>query len=219
MIYMTFSETVYKGIRLALNITAALALMAPIAAFAHDQHQHDAEPVQPVKVKNADAEVERARAYFTDSQLVTQDGEKVKFYSDMLDDKVVLINVMYTKCKDACPLLTKHLAMTKNHLGELFGEKVFFVSISNDPDRDSPESLVKFAKKQNAYHPGWTFLTGDKNTVNTLIYKLGLYSEDIENHNTLLLAGNTRTKHWIKLIPNMPAAAIAVKLQELAEEG
>jgi len=214
-----FSATVHKRIHLALNIAAAVVLITSMAAFAHDQHEHDAGPAQPVKVKNADAEVERARTYFTDSQLVTQNGQSVKFYSDMLDDKVVLINVMYTKCKDACPLLTKHLAMTKDHLGELFGEKVFFVSISNDPDRDSPESLVKFAKKQNADHPGWTFLTGDKNTINTIIYKLGLYSEDIENHNTLLLAGNTRTKHWIKLVPNMPAAAIAVKLQELAEEG
>jgi len=122
-------------------------------------------------------------------------------------------------CEDACPLLTKHLAAAKNELGDLFGKEVFFVSISNDPNRDTPDKLTTFAKKQNAHHPGWTFVTGNKKAVDAIITKLGLYSEKIEEHNTLLLAGNTRTRHWIKIVPNIPPAAIAQKLRDLAAEG
>ena len=197
----------------------ALSFSLSSVVYAHGDQQHGATTPAPIKVKTPTAEIERARNYFTDLPLVTNDGEQVKFYSDMLDDKVVLINVMYTKCEDACPLLTKHLAAAKNELGDLFGKEVFFVSISNDPNRDSPDKLTAFAKKQNAHHPGWTFVTGDKKAVDAIISKLGLYSEKIEEHNTLLLAGNTRTRHWIKIVPNIPPAAIAQKLRDLAAEG
>ncbi len=188
--------------------------------YAHGNEKHAAaSSVKVVKEKAPALEIERARTYFTDLPLVTNDGENVKFYSDMLDDKVVLLNVMYTKCKDACPLLTKHLSVAKEQLGDLFGKEVFFVSISNDPNRDTPEKLTAFAKKQNADHPGWKFVTGNKNDVDSIIRKLGLYTPNIEEHNTLLLAGNTRTRHWIKIVPNIPPEAIAQKLRDLAAEG
>ena len=149
-------------------IFAMALLMAPLT-LAHEGEKHApvAAPVAPLpdqikaanriqveKVKPPRREVERARAYFTDSTLVTHTGKRVKFYSDMLDNKVVLLNVMYTKCKDACPLVTQHLAKVKTQLGQLFGKEVFFISISNDPNRDTFDSLSKFALKHQANHPG-----------------------------------------------------------------
>ena len=200
------------------GLLLAYSQCAVVYAHGNEQHAGPASAM-PVKVTAPASEIERARNYFTDLPLVTNEGKDVKFYSDMLDDKVVLLNVMYTKCEDACPLLTKHLAAAKEQLGDLFGKEVFFVSISNDPNRDTPEKLTAFARKQNAYHPGWKFVTGNKNDVDSIIRKLGLYTPNIEEHNTLLLAGNTRTRHWIKIVPNIPPEAIAQKLRDLAAEG
>ncbi|WP_455200230.1 SCO family protein [Kaarinaea lacus] len=216
---MFVSDKTFSMVRVGIT-GLLLAFSQSVVVYAHGNEQHAApSSATIVKVKAPASEIERARNYFTDLPLVTNEGKDVKFYSDMLDDKVVLLNVMYTKCEDACPLLTKHLAAAKDQLGDLFGKEVFFVSISNDPNRDTPEKLTAFAKKQNAYHPGWKFVTGNKNEVDAIIRKLGLYTPNIEEHNTLLLAGNTRTRHWIKIVPNIPPEAIAQKLRDLAEEG
>ncbi|MDH5324431.1 MAG: SCO family protein [Gammaproteobacteria bacterium] len=191
---------------------------APISEFSAQSLQ-EANRIQVQKVIPPAAEVERARSYFTDMTLTTHTGERVKFYSDMLHGKVVLLNVMYTRCKDACPLVTQHLSKVKAQLGPLFGKEVFFVSISNDPGRDTPEALQQFAKKHQADHPGWTFLTGNAEMVKQVVSKFGLYPDDIEAHNPLLLAGNTRTRHWSKIIPNTPVPTIAMKLRNLLREG
>ena len=164
-------------------------------------------------------DIERARAYFTDTEMSTHKGDKVRFYSDMLDDRVVAINVMYTNCKGACPMTTQKLLAVKRELGDLFGKDVFFVSVSNDAERDVPEALADFADKQGANIDGWTFLTGDKNQVDNVLKKIGLYESNFEQHKSLMLLGNTRTGHWQKVRPDVPHQAVAAKLKELAGEG
>ena len=162
------------------------------------------------------SEVERARNYFTDTELTTHEGRKVRFYSDVLDGRVVMVNVIYTNCKGACPLLTQMLSQVSRELGDLYGRDVYFVSVSNDPERDTPEALSEFARKQNVNLDGWTFLTGPKQQVDNVIKKIGLYTPEFEQHKAMILLGNTRTGHWQKVAPNLPYQAIAVKLKELA---
>ncbi|MDH5179975.1 MAG: SCO family protein [Gammaproteobacteria bacterium] len=164
-------------------------------------------------------EWERARNYFTDTVLVNQHGKNVRFYSDVLDGRVVIMNVMYTDCKGSCPLTTKMMTQLKERLGKRFGKEIQFVSISNNPDKDTPESLTEFAKKQHALSEGWSFLTGDKADINKIISKLGFFSKNYEEHTSLLVAGNTRTGHWIKIKPGTPLPAIVIKLTTLADEG
>lgn len=162
------------------------------------------------------SDIDRARQYFTDTELTTHEGSKLRFYSDVLDDRIVMINVMYTHCKGACPLLTQKLSQVSRELGDLFGQDVHFVSISNDAERDTPEALAEFARKQNVNLDGWTFLTGPKQQVDAVIKKIGLYTPQFEQHKAMILLGNTRTGHWQKVQPNLPYQAIAVKLKELA---
>ncbi len=164
-------------------------------------------------------DIERARGYFTDTEMTTHEGDKVRFYSDVLNGRVVLINVIYTNCKGSCPLVTQKLAMVSRELGDLFGDQVHFVSVTNDPERDTPEALADFARKQGVNLDGWTFLTGPKTEVDRVIKKIGLYTPQFEQHKALILIGNTRTGHWQKLAPNLPHQAVAVKLRELAVEG
>lgn len=192
--------------------TLALVLLVLPAVMAAAPAQ------QKPAASQAPSEEDRARAYFTDLPLLTQDGKQVRFYTDVLKDRVVLINFVYTNCKDSCPLITQMLNKVRDSLGERFDNPVRFVSISTDPERDTPRALSEFAKQQKADDPGWFFLTGEKKNVDFVIKRLGQYSPNVESHSTLMLAGNVRTRHWIKIMPMTPPLAIVAKLEALASE-
>ena len=196
-----------------------LAMLAAAgSAWAHSEHQAPAAPQQKEAVADIPASKTAkpdARAYFTDTVLVNQDGKKMRFYSDVLEGHTVLINVIYTNCKDACPLITQKLIEVKGQIGDLFGKEVRFVSISNDPIRDTPAALKAFARKEHADLPGWVFLTGDKKNVELVLKKLGQFSQDVEAHSTLLIAGNVPEKRWSKIRPDAPTPAIVTRLQLL----
>jgi protein SCO1 len=155
----------------------------------------------------------RARDYFTDSVLKTQTGRSVRFYSDAMRGRVVLINFMYTGCGDACPLITAKLVQAKNELGEAFGREVRFVSMSIDPTHDRPEDLAKFARKFDAEHAEWLFLTGEEANVNQVLKKLGAYTDNVEDHFTGIIIGSPAQGRWKKVRPDAPSKAIAEELR------
>ncbi len=161
---------------------------------------------------------EKARAWFTDTVLLTQEGKQVRFYSDVLKDRVVVISFLFTRCKGACPMIAARLNRIRSQLGEQFGREVHFISISVDPENDTPQRLEEFARKNQATHPGWTFLTGNKEDVNQVIARLGQYVKNTEDHSTLLIAGNEKKKHWTKIPPDAPPSAVAERVRLLAEE-
>jgi len=173
----------------------------------------DAPTVARAAAEDDDA---KAREYFTDLELVTQDGEKVRFYTDVLRNRVVLINFMFTNCQDACPMMTRMLTQVETLLGE-DRSKVELVSISIDPERDSPAAMKEFAKKHGADHEGWVFLTGEPDRVNYIVKKLGQYTDEVEAHSTLMLAGNVREMHWKKVPPMVPPSGIAEILRQMME--
>ena len=140
--------------------------------------------------------------YFPNVPLVTQHGETVRFFDDVIKDKVVAINFIYTSCADTCPLETAHLAKVQRILGDRLGKDVFFYSITIDPARDTPEVLRDYAQRFKA---NWTFLTGDEQDIILLRRKLGLYIEEIQdgslNHNVSMIIGNQATGRWMKRSP------------------
>lgn len=208
---------------------AAFGLVFAPAVFAHgDKHAAphgdapaaaaSARPVaQAVPPPATSGGTADARAYFTDTELLTQDGRAVQFYSDVLKDRVVMLNVVYTSCKDACPLITRKLKEVRDALGEPLARKVHFISISSDPEQDSPQALKVFAAKNEADDPNWTFLTGDKAKVDFVLGRLGQLSRSVEEHSTLLIAGDVANKRWSKIRPDAPPAAIAERLKLLTE--
>ena len=139
----------------------------------------------------------------------------MRFYSDALKGKVVLMNFVFTQCGDACPLITAKLVQAKNELGEAFGQEVRFVSISIDPQHDRPQDLAKFARKFDAVHPEWLFLTGEPANIEAVTKKLGAWTDDIESHSTAIIIGSPRQGKWKKVRPDAPAKAIAEELRQL----
>ena len=211
-----------------LAVAAVSSGLAPGAAQAHQPQQSQAQQVQqpqqaqpqpPQQAKQAKlSPAERdakAREYFTDTVLKTHKGRSVRFYSDTMRGKVVLINFMFTGCGDACPLITAKLVQTKKDLGDAFGRDVRFISISIDPANDTPEAMAKFARKLDAEHAEWLFLTGAQAGVENVVKKLGSYTEQVENHSTGIIIGSPQLGRWKKVRPDAPAKVIAEELRQL----
>lgn len=176
-----------------------------------------ATPKAGAKGATPEARRRKAREWFTDTVLVNQDGKEVRFFSDVLDGNVVLVSFIFTRCVEACPLICQKLNAVRRALGDRFGE-VRFVSLSVDPDFDTPAELAYFARKQDARYANWTFLSGKRENVAAVGRRLGEWPDEPGNHTTAFLAGNVRTGHWTKIRPDMPAAAIADTLRRLADE-
>jgi protein SCO1 len=138
-----------------------------------------------------------ARKYFTDVVLVNQNGEKMRFYSDLLQGKVVIINSFFATCAGSCLPLNRNLEKVQQSLGARMGKDVRIISISVDPEVDTPASLKAYAKKLNA-GPGWYFLTGDKESVDFALKKLGHFVDDKQDHLNIFIIGNERTGLWKK---------------------
>src|SRR5262249_32066449 len=117
------------------------------------------------------------RMKIPDVTVVDQDGKKVRFYSDLVQGKVVAITFVFTSCKAACPLLGATFGEFQEKLGDRLGAEVFLISVSVDPVVDRPERLKEWAGRFAAL-PGWTLVTcaeGQKAEVDALLKALQVY--------------------------------------------
>jgi protein SCO1/2 len=153
-------------------------------------------PAAPAPAPSASAE-SSAQKYFSDVVLVNQHGEKMRFYSDLLRGKVVIINSFFATCTGSCLPLTRNLEKLQQGLGARMGKEVNIISISVDPEVDTPASLKAYAKKLNA-GPGWYFLTGTKESVEFALKKIGQFVDDKQAHLNIFIIGNERTGLWKK---------------------
>jgi len=135
--------------------------------------------------------------YFTETELLDQDGKTVRFYSDALKGKVVVIHAFYTQSTGPLPAIMKRVAKIQESFGDRVGKDVFLISITVDPETDTPQKLAAYAKESGA-KAGWLFLTGKKDDVQTVLKKLGLLTPYKAKHPTLLLVGNVPTGLWTK---------------------
>jgi protein SCO1/2 len=167
----------------------------------HHQHHHTAggeadphahhkamlsKPAEPAKSTEVD---------LLDRTLVDQDGRQVKFVSDVIGDKIVVMDFVYTSCTTVCPVLSAVFGQMQGRLGDQLGEDVALVSVSVDPIRDTPQRLKAYAAKHQA-KPGWTWLTGPKRTMDEVLDGLGAYSPNFEDHPAMVLVGDGRTGEW-----------------------
>ena len=127
--------------------------------------------------------------------LVTQDGETVRFYDDLIDGKIVVVNFVYTDCPDICGLTTARLAQVHDWLGDRVGRDIFLYSISLDPANDTPEKMKAYAEAFGAGE-GWLFLTGEPDNIDLVRHKLGERSRKLSEHRTDMVIGNDATGEW-----------------------
>lgn len=138
--------------------------------------------------------------------LITQDGQQVHFYDDVIKGKTVAVNFIYTRCMFTCPLETARMAQVQKILGGRVGKDIFLYSVSIDPDYDTPAVLKAYMQDFDV-GPGWTFLTGKKSDIDLLAYRLGLTDDanitsepgpGIDGHTPHILIGNEPTEQWMR---------------------
>ena len=138
-----------------------------------------------------------AQRYFTDVVLVNQDGEQMRLYTDLLKDKVVVINFFFATCQGSCLPMNRNIQKAQDIFGDHLGKDAYIISVSVDPVTDTPARLKEYAAKIGA-RPGWYFITGGKENVAFALKKLGQYVENREDHTNIVLIGNERTGLWKK---------------------
>jgi len=155
----------------------------------------------PSKFKVIDSRERIRQRYFPNLVLTTQEGKKVKFYDDLVKDKIVVFNMFYAKCEGICSPVTRNLVRVQNLLGDRVGKDIFFYSFSLKPKEDTVPALKHYAEMHRV-KPGWLFLTGSADDMELLRRKLGFVDPDPEvdkdtsNHIGVLKYGNEPLQRW-----------------------
>jgi protein SCO1/2 len=189
-------------------LTIGLAVLVLAGAALLFRSRQTSPPPAPEPVWGA--------SYFPNIPLTAHDGRKVRFFDDLIKDKVVMINFIYTRCPDACPLETARLRQVQKLLGDRVGKDVFMYSITIDPENDTQEVLRAYAEKFKI-GPGWLFLRGKDEDVTLLRKKLGMFDEgkkadNFKDHNISLIIGNQKTGQWVKSSPFENSHVLATKV-------
>lgn len=187
-------------------ILFCMGMSFTLAAQTQQQVQHPASHAHPPPASGAkpapgSAEAAASKAVskprpkllIPDVEVLDQDGRRRKFYTDLVKDKVVVINFVFTSCRTFCPMLGARFSKLQTLLGERLGKDVFLISISTDPETDSPERFKAWGEKFKV-KAGWTLITGDKEEVAELLEVLTGDGLNRDIHNPLLTIVNDAKK-------------------------
>jgi protein SCO1 len=174
-------------VRLTVSLLAVL-LFSVAAPRAQETHKHTAPAVQPT----AEA---AAQSRIPDVDCLDQNGKKLRFHTDLVKDKVVVINFVYTSCQYLCPRIGESTARLQTALGDRVGRDVHLISVSTDPVTDTPEKLKAWAARLKA-KDGWTLVTGEKAEMDRLLKVLTGDATGIKTHSPMLLIGNEPKNVW-----------------------
>lgn len=177
-------------------------LFYPGEVISHNREQEQAKKeTDNTNKERQDKEIQKEekeiRISIPDLLLLNQEGKKIRFYSDLVKDKVVAINFIFTTCTTACPLLSATFSNVQELMGDRFGRDVYLISISVDPVIDTPERLKAMATKFHA-RPGWTFVTGEREEIVKLLRALGASALRKKDHTPLVLIGNDTRGIWTR---------------------
>jgi len=157
------------------------------------------------------------RGRFPNVLLETHDGRTVRFYDDLLRGRRVAINFMYVECEGTCPGVTSNLVEVERALGEEAGRDILILSITLQPESDTPERLREYAQRYGA-GPGIVFLTGKPEEVERLRHALGFASDrdpaqasDPKQHAGVLRLGN-ESQDWWTACPSQASPAHIVSM-------
>jgi len=140
--------------------------------------------------------------YFPNVQLTTSQGKRVRFYDDLLKDKIVILNLFYATCEGVCPLTIMNLKRVRKILREEINHDIFIYSMTIKPEQDTPKALADYAEMHGVDDPQWLFLTGRPDDVDLLRHKIGFadpnpdVDKDRSRHSGMLRYGNEAMAIW-----------------------
>jgi protein SCO1/2 len=131
-----------------------------------------------------------------DLLLRDHEGRKVRFYSDLIKDKVVVLSFFYTSCIYSCTMQGKTFSTLQSLLGDRLGKSVFLISVTTDPAKDTPAQLKAWGKRYGV-QPGWTLVTGDVSEMNKLLLPFTGNPAGGGMHLPTTFIGNAKKGVWI----------------------
>ena len=161
---------------------------------------------------------------FPNILLQTQDDKPIRFYDDLVKDKTVVVNFIYTSCQKSCSPTTANLARVHALLGDRVGRDLFLLSISLDPAVDRPKTLKEYAARFGQFH-GWYFLTGNDAEIDAIRRKMGAYDldpaldADKTQHAGIVIVGNDATNRWASLPALMDSRQLAQTVLRITRNG
>jgi len=174
-----------------LGATAALSFgLGPVLAHDVDAHAHH---------HMAGPETTRSVAEYAvpDLKLVREDGKTVDLRSEIGDRQTVVLNFVYTTCTSVCPLTTQTFADLQRRLGAA-SERVNLISISIDPEQDTPARLHEYARKFGA-GPQWHFYTGTLAASIAAQRAFNVYRGSKMDHAPVTLVRTARGTQWTRI--------------------
>jgi protein SCO1/2 len=201
---------------IALALAVAATLMLPNGAAAHGNAGHDAHaghrmPEAPVlqaaasphaqhgdhaaHTAPAASRPEDVSVSLPDVLLRDQHDRALNLADDVIGDRIVVMDFVYTSCTTVCPVASAIMSQVEDRLGARVGRDVALVSISVDPARDTPSRLREYASRLGA-GAGWSWLTGSAPAVNDTLKGLGTWTPDFEDHPVVTMVGDGRSGTW-----------------------
>jgi protein SCO1 len=183
---------------MATTLFSAALLGGIEAPAAHDAHHHAA---------STSAKPKAARVTLHDIQLADVDGQTIRFKSEAVGNRVVVVGFIYTSCTTICPVTSAVLADVQQRLIKTFGERfrheVKLITLTVDPATDTSQRLKAYAANFGS-PAGWLWLTGEKPQIDRVLTGLGAYAADFTRHSGAILVGDARSGDWMRFygIPN-----------------
>ena len=180
--------------RSLLGTLGAAPFVVPLLA-------HAQTPDATSKFKQIPSRERTRQRYFPNLVLTAHDGRKLKFYDDLVKDKIVIFNMFYAKCEGICSPITRNLVRLQKILGDRVGKDIFMYSFTLKPKEDNVTALAHYAHMHKV-KPGWFFLTGSAEDMETLRRKLGFVDpdpevdKDLSNHIGVIKYGNEPLERW-----------------------
>lgn len=209
---------------IALAVTVAASIIVPGLARAHSEH---AMKPQATRVAAADPHAGHANhanhdvklpedvtVRFPDVMLLDQNSKERRLKSEVIGDRIVVMDFVYTSCTTVCPVVSAIMGEVQQKLGGRVGREVALVSLTVDPVRDTPARLRDYARSRGA-GAGWSWLTGSTTAVNDTLKGLGTWTPNFEDHPVVMMVGDGRTGKWTRFYGFADPAMLVAQVESL----
>lgn len=130
--------------------------------------------------------------------LINQDREKINFKEWVENsDRPVMVDFVYGTCTTICPVLSAGYSSLQRKLAP-DSEQVRLVSVTIDPEYDTPEVMSDYLKRYKA-RAGWDFFTGSREDINRVMHAFDAYVPDKMSHYPLTLLRDPKSGEWIRI--------------------
>jgi protein SCO1 len=178
------------------------------ALTAHDDGIETAAPEELIRRNSVNLSL-------PDVDVLDQDGRPLRFHTDLVKGKVVLVSFIYTTCVFTCTTQGKSLASLQKLLGERLGREVTLLTVSTDPETDMPAKLKKWGAAFGA-RDGWIFVTGETAAMERLRKAFPGVRAGRDTHESLIFIGNDARRLWVRADGQRPTREILSLLEAVA---